>query len=238
MTDGSQWSDSSTNSPDELRRLESLAAEWDKTQSSHSGAAMVQSLQRGMATVADLMFTRVHEDVERNFGADSMLIPTSIDKVEKRARLEIALYEVAESTCLVQSEKWVADGDWYFDWLGRLRLNQQFADRRAALRATTYLELSDDARRLEFARVLQKAIAEAAQTPLVLFRIAPLAIRVVTAVAFGKAEHAQSLRDEQSALLPAIVCCSQCHGRPLGNGETCRECGNPIWKFRWLTEAD
>jgi hypothetical protein len=39
-------------------------------------------------------------------------------------------------------------------------------------------------------------------------------------------------------LLPSITYCRRCQGRLLEVDETCRECGNPIWTIRWMTQAD
>ncbi len=238
MTDELRGTDAAAELPDERQRLDRLAAEWDATQPQPQGKAIVPSLMCGMTTLRDLVYTRVHEDVEANLGSDSMLIPVSLSKIEQRAKSEIDRYQVAESTLAVGAERWAKDAKWYRDWLCRLRLNQQLADNRTLARLDSYLSLPDDDRRLEFARVLQKSIAEAAQAPLVLFRIFPLAIRIVTAVALGHSAQAQSWRDQQLHWLPAILDCQRCHGRPLENGEVCDECGNPLWKYRWLTQTD
>ena len=36
-------------------------------------------------------------------------------------------------------------------------------------------------------------------------------------------------------LLSIIRDCAECHGSVLENGEQCRNCGNPLWKYDWLT---
>ena len=92
-----------------------------------------------------------------------------------------------------------------------------------------------DARRLAFQRVLDKAIPESRRAPLVLLRLLPLAAGIATATAFGNLDLARLLRKQQSSLLPAINDCHRCRGRLLDNGDSCPECGNPLWKFNWLT---
>jgi hypothetical protein len=81
-------------------------------------------------------------------------------------------------------------------------------------------------------------LREAQRAPLVLFRLFPLSVRIVTAAAFNDGETAQSLHAEQLSILPAIADCSQCHGGLLKPGAKCATCGNPLWKFKWLTAID
>ena len=61
---------------------------------------------------------------------------------------------------------------------------------------------------------------------------------IATALAFGDHARARDARKRQTADLPAIRYCSQCRGDVLENGEQCRGCGNPLWKFEWLTATD
>ena len=76
------------------------------------------------------------------------------------------------------------------------------------------------------------------QAPLVIYRLLPLGVRIIVAVAFGDHLRAGETRNEQTALLPVIADCHECHGRPLDNGERCHRCSNPLWGFDWLTAAD
>ena len=84
---------------------------------------------------------------------------------------------------------------------------------------------------------LLKELPRARHIRLVLFRLYPLAVRIVTDVAFGDHFRANELRNQQLALLPAIADCHECHGKTLDNGEKCRTCGNPVWLYEWLTES-
>jgi len=57
-------------------------------------------------------------------------------------------------------------------------------------------------------------------------------------LAFGDCPRAIEVRQHQATYLPAIHDCHQCHGKLLENGETCPECGNPLWLFEWLSLVD
>ena len=55
------------------------------------------------------------------------------------------------------------------------------------------------------------------------------------AIAFGDHVTAQDARRQQKLLLSSIGDCNECHGRLMENGEKCVQCGNPFWKYAWLT---
>jgi hypothetical protein len=73
---------------------------------------------------------------------------------------------------------------------------------------------------------------------LVLLRLVPAAVQIAVALSFGKSPDAQHWRHEQVEILPSIRDCPRCRGRLLENGEQCTMCGNPLWTFDWLTNAD
>ena len=127
-------------------------------------------------------------------------------------------------------------GDWFLDWLFRLRLGEEH-ERLFKQRVKSYRSPTAEDRRLKFLAELQRAIPESVQTPLVLFRLFPRAVRIVAAIAFDDPLRAQELRLEQCRFLPAVRDCCECHGRVLDNEENCRVCGNPVWEFQWL-QAD
>ncbi|MCC6124903.1 MAG: hypothetical protein IT426_08075 [Pirellulales bacterium] len=79
---------------------------------------------------------------------------------------------------------------------------------------------------------------EAASAPLVVFRLFPLAVQIVTARAFGDRKTADELRSRQADILPSINDCRHCRGRVLDVGEPCPKCGNPLWTYEWLIAAD
>jgi hypothetical protein len=97
-----------------------------------------------------------------------------------------------------------------------------------------YLAMSDDELRLSFSRNLETVFPEARLAPLILYRLFPLSVRIVAAIAFGNHLDAAELRNRQTLWLAAIGDCHECHGRPLDNGDQCAVCGNPIWSYHWL----
>jgi hypothetical protein len=101
-----------------------------------------------------------------------------------------------------------------------------------------YLATTPDGRRLKFTNVMAGALAESRRAPLVLFRLFPYAVQIATALAFEDHVLSDAARDQQLHLLPSIRDCHHCRGKLLDNGEECRLCGNPLWKYEWLTAAD
>ena len=86
--------------------------------------------------------------------------------------------------------------------------------------------------------IWRHVVHESLAAPLVLFRLLPPAVQIVTARAFGDRKTADELRSQQAALLPSISDCRQCGGIVLGDSEQCPKCGNPLWTYEWLTAAD
>ncbi len=193
----------------------------------------------GLDCLRTLLFRRIHSDVEQQFGQDSMLLPVSMEEAAKAAKREIDAFQIAESTCMVRAQEYLeGDGNWYARWLGKLCLGEAMQEDRWRRRIRQYLSLDDDQRRLEFSRHLERVFPEATRAPLILYRLFPLAVQIVTAVAFGDNLHAVELRNRQMFWLPSISDCHECHGRPLDNGEECHICGNPLWNYMWLCELD
>ena len=85
---------------------------------------------------------------------------------------------------------------------------------------------------------MEETLREARHAPLVLYQLFPLAVRAVAALAFGDHLRGGEIRNKQASLLPAITYCRNCHGRLMEVDETCRECGNPLWTIRWLTQME
>lgn len=221
-----------------VRRARAVA-EFDKQSGTSNGALTANSLAYGLTLLRNSMFARIHEDVEKVFGMDSMLLPISQKQSESRAKTEIEIFQIAVSIAEVKEQSDIQfNNDWYLSWLGRLRLGEAIERDRLRLRLDRYLSIGSDQQRLMFSNVLVRAFPEAIRAPLVLFRLFPLAIRMVTAMAFGDHFRASDLRNQQVSLLPAISDCPDCHGRPLENGEQCKPCGNPLWNYRWLQSMD
>ena len=208
------------------------------------GARVAGSLADGLTLLRRLFYTRVHDDVEIEIGRDSMLIPISEQKTEISAKREIELYQIAESAdtagrhAYVGTASLAAGGtgdDWFLDWLVRFRLPEAAAEAGLAERIEAYRSAGRDQRRLAFTDVLANVLHESRKVPLVLFRLLPLSVEIATSLAFGDAQAASDARDRQLTTLPAIRDCSRCRGEVLDNGEQCPQCGNPLWKFDWLT---
>lgn len=198
---------------------------------------IVDSLTVGLTRLRDQLMVRIHEDVERQFGMDSMIAPMTVAEEEEQAwyaKCEIEAYSsIVVADEITQSEYVDEPGQWLLHWVFRLRLGQGY---KAVFekRVDFYRSHSIEERRLKFVSILQRAVPESGKAPLVLFRLFPRAVRIVTAMAFGDPLRAQELRAEQCNFLPSITDCHECYGRVLDNEEACRCCGNPVWKFAWL----
>lgn len=198
--------------------------------------SIVDSLSVGLTHLRSMLLVRVQDDVERKYGADSM-VGASLSEIERLA--QVAKVEVEAYACIVANDEAIQNGyvedsdDWFLNCMFRLRFGdgyKSFAEKRIA----HYRSATVEERRLKFVTVLQHAVPESARAPLVLFRLFPRAVRILTAVAFGDRVRARELRAEQISVLPAIADCHECHGRVLDNEDICRCCGNPIWNFAFL----
>jgi hypothetical protein len=197
---------------------------------------IVDCLMAGTTQLRNLLMVRAHDDVQREYGTDS-LTDASLSRMQMKARY--AKFEIETYSCIVIDDEvtqsgYVGDpGDWFLDWLFRLRLGAGY-ESAFQQRVEHFRSPNIEERRLKFVSKLQEAMPDSARAPLVLFRLFPRALRILPAVAFGDAVRAQRLRQEQKTLLPAIGDCHQCEGRVLENDEICHFCGNPVWEFNWL----
>ena len=212
------------------------AAEFDRQEHRDDGARVAASLADGLRVLCDAFLTRVFADVESKFGVDSMLMPTSLLASEEKTHEQIEIYEIAESAVLVGERHYIqSDGDWYLHWLARLLLGQAANDPAVTQRLGQYLAQSSDERRRAFSQIVERTLPETMRAPSIVYRLLPPAVAIVTAIALGDHPRAVELRKEQVGLLPSITDCHDCHGRLLEIGESCPLCGNPFWKFNWLT---
>lgn len=214
------------------------AEEFNRREGRQDGARVATSLDAGLSILRDSLYHRLHEDVERIVGTDSMLMPLSPRKVEPVTKLEIECYQFVESQAAAELGYLANREDWYLPWLVRLRLGPAGADETTRQRLDSYRAMPPDRRRLAFGDVLAKTFPESRRAPLVLFRLFPLAVHAATASAFGDHAGAAKIRSRQVAALAIIADCRECHGKILENGEQCRTCGNPLWKSEWLLAAD
>jgi hypothetical protein len=225
-------------STDSVDRRVAAAAKLNSHEQREDGEVIVNSLYYGMTTLRNLLFTRVCDDVQRLVGRDSIMMPLSPEKSEERTKLEIGLFEVAVSIVQVQRGSYVRDAAWYGDWLARLLLGDRANRSSRRERIARYVKMNDEGRRLGFSRVLEKTYPEATRAPLILYRLFPVAVGIVTAAAWNDLDQVAQLRKQQENDLPPIRDCQSCRGRPLDNGEQCETCGNPLWTYAWLTAAD
>jgi len=226
--------------PDEsTERLTKAAEEFNRRHGRKDGADVVGSLAGGLTVLRDSLYRRLHEDVERIVGRDSMLMPISETKDQRRSKEQIEVFEIAESATTMGLFGYVnTDHNWHLQWLARLRLGSRGARTEITEQLDRYLAEGPDERRLVFTDVLVKVLPESRKAPLVLFRLLPLSIQITTALAFGDHITASDVRRRQIACLPAIGDCHRCYGKVLENGEQCPACGNPLWKSEWLVVAD
>lgn len=225
---------------EERTRRRATAAEALSAQSGRGDAPQVVArLDDGLTLLRKLLYTRLQADTERSFGIDSMLVPLSPSHTEQMTKAQIeafALSEVLDEAS--QAGFLTTSSDWLRGWLLNLRLEGKHDRSAIAERAELYLGLEPRKRYLEFSDILERTLPEARHAPLVLYRLFPLAVRVAAALAFGNHLRAGELRGDQLALLPPIAYCRNCQGRLLEVEDTCRECGNPLWTIRWMTQAD
>jgi hypothetical protein len=202
------------------------------------GDQVVASLVDGLTILRGSLFVRIHGEVEKMFGVDSMLVPISELKTKRQSDRETELYQVAECTVAARQGGYVAGVDeWFPGWLARLRLGLPDGDVELP-RIREYLSLSADDRRLMFTDVLARVVPESRRAPLVLFRLLPLAVHLATHAAFGNRVAADRVRVQQKSELPSIDDCPKCRGKVLAYDLQCTECGNPLWKSHLLTVAD
>jgi hypothetical protein len=199
------------------------------------GTAVAAALNARLALLQDLLYCRLHGDVEQRMGKDSMLMPVSELKTQWRAKTEIALYQVVASRDAAAALGIAAADDrWYLDWLAKLLLGESLVDADAERRLADYGAQPPRERLLAFTNVLAKVLPESRRAPLVLFNLFPLSVEIATAAAFGRPAHAAALRKEQLAEQPALGDCNVCKGAVLETGKQCPKCGNPLWKHEWL----
>ena len=221
---------------DSIDRLDEAAGNFNRRGNRGTGPASAASLANGLTILRETLYLRIHEDVQEQVGIDSMLSPVSEIKAQQRSIAEIEVYQAVESAISVQQAAYVKSGeDWYLPWLMWLRLGEAGRNAQAAERSKLYLSKSSDDRRLAFVRRWLAVCPnrEGALGP------------VPSAAAWGANCHsrpgcgdrgaAARLRKEQAAILPAIADCRQCRGEVLECAEQCRACGDPLWKYRWLT---
>jgi hypothetical protein len=214
-------------------------AEFDAQTRRRDGASVVPRLVAGLAQIRDALYPRLHQDVERFVGKDSMQMPVSVIRAAQQLMREINLYQAAEAAGAVIEFGYLTESrPWLVPWLARLLLGEKTLEAGQERRLADYQAQSPEQRRRTFVNALARALPESVQAPLVLFSLLPLAIRIAVAQAFTDHSRAAQLRRQQVAVLPAIADCPQCRGRVMESVEACPSCGNPVWKYEWLRAVD
>lgn len=210
--------------------------EFDAHHASGGGERIVAGLAAGLDRLAELMLDRASTDPETRFGVDSMIMPSSLVKGHLAATLEIELFAAVETAETAYRNGYLAGNEsWFLPWLISWRLPDRHHEGGVAARLAVYKAKPADGRRLALETALERALPQATHAPLVLYRMFPLAVEVAAALSFADGPGAQAARKRQLTILPGLADCQTCHGSLLENGDECRICGNPLWKFDWLT---
>jgi hypothetical protein len=209
------------------------AREFNSRTGRADGASAVETLAQRLALLQDLLYLRLHGEVQQKIGQDSMLMPVSELKAQLAAKTETALYQAAEARAeAIELGVVAADDDWFGRWLCRLLLGEAEAEELERLLA--YAKQPDRQRLLSFTDVLAKVLPQSGQAPLILFNLYPLSVRISAALAFGDRPRAEQLRRQQLEMQPALSDCTVCRGQLLNTGKQCPQCGNPVWTHKWL----
>ncbi len=219
-------------------RCESAAEDFARHEHRKDGLQIIEDICGGLTLLRDAMFARMHADVERRIGLDSMVAPISEEKVGRAAKTEIEIFQVAVAAAVAGEKGYIADASWFREWLMQLRLGAIAPESQAAKRLASYAVKSCSEQRMAFGNVIAATLPEANRAPLVMMRLVSPAVRIATALAFGRSADALVWRHEQIEHLPSISDCYHCHGKLMENGEQCSMCGNPLWTFEWLTTSD
>lgn len=222
----------------DFERRREMAERFEQKEASQGAHGIVDNLCYGLTTVRQLLFKRIGEDVERHVGRDSMMMPVSLPASRRQVEWEIEVFQVAVASRLAEEKGYISDADWFANWLAELRLEQRAGEEASRLRIAEYRSMGVDQRRRTFSRALEGVFPQAMRAPLILFRLFPPSVDIVTARAFGDDETAWEVRHRQTSWLPAIPSCEECRGCLLDNGEVCPTCGNPVWNYTWLTASD
>ena len=107
---------------DFLSRRVEAAAEFNERSHRDDGVPAGDQLSPRLGHRGDVLYHRLHEDVERLVGRDTMLMPVSEVKSRLGTKREIELYQVAESAIAARELGYLRDADaWYWQWLSRFR---------------------------------------------------------------------------------------------------------------------
>ncbi|MCC6123889.1 MAG: hypothetical protein IT426_02925, partial [Pirellulales bacterium] len=168
--------------PEALRKA---AEEFDRHEGRSDGAAAVLWLDAGLTVLRTALYLRMHQDVELFVGRDSMRMPVSELRTLFLANQAVERYQIAESAAAAKHQGYTADAAWYLDWLARIRLGDYDWRGEIVERTKSDFTKTGEERRQAFSDEMAHILHEAASAPLVVFRLFPLAVQIVTARAFG-----------------------------------------------------
>ena len=149
-----------------LERRAAAAAELSVREPRLAAEQVTHSLVYGLNSLRNLLFTRIHEDVEANLGRDSMLLPLSVEASEHSAKCEIEAYQLVVAALAAWDRGWVtSDFKWFIGWLAQLRLGDDVHDSRWRRRVRRYVTLPEDEQRLSFSATWRRCFPRPAGHP-------------------------------------------------------------------------
>ena len=161
------------NAQEIVSRCSTAAEEFDHHEQRSDGLRVIESICGGLTLIRDAVYARVHADVERRMGMDSMIFPLSEEKSERTTKLEIEIYQIVVAAGTAQAKGYVTDGKWFRDWLAELRMGHLDSNSRAARRMSYYVDKSADDQRLAFSNILATTLPEASRGPVDLAAAGP-----------------------------------------------------------------
>ncbi len=161
---------------DQSPRLAAAAAELAGHGHCHDAGQVVAGLADGLSLLRELFFERMHGDVERIIGYDSMLLGASAVRSEADTHIEIEIYEVVEAAAEAAAGQFTSDDEWFCHWLARLRLGMAADKPAIAQRFSFYVGKPPDVRRRTFLGTAAAAVS----------RIGPCAAGDLSAVSAGR----------------------------------------------------
>ena len=103
---------------------------------------IVDSLSMGFTRLRDLLIVRAHDDVERKYGTDSMVVSSlaSMQRQARRTKVEIEAYSCIVVEDEVTESGYVDEpGTWFLEWLFRLLCEPRRLWRRYLIGGSRFL---------------------------------------------------------------------------------------------------
>src|SRR5262245_62070960 len=145
-------------------RGEQVRAEFKQRLGGPNSIDTADSLWRGLTTLRKLLLTRLHNDVEAQFGIDTIRAPSTSNEARREighAASEIETYSAVVVLAEAAHSGYAkADFPWFCGWLTRLCWGEH-ADPAILERLHAYDQLTDGERRRMFASLVEQALPEA-----------------------------------------------------------------------------